>query len=89
VDTRGPPITIVAASFSHTIPSTLLQDHHPPLVYLQPKQQHLHGCRVNRIRTGGIMSPSSQHETYRDLSDIKLTEFSQRTNFLFLVLCTL
>jgi hypothetical protein len=41
------------------------------------QQQNLHGCGGCRIRTGGIISPPSQYKTYRDLGDIKLTEFSQ------------
>jgi hypothetical protein len=42
--TRGPPIMTIAASFSHNIPSTLLQDHQLWLEYLQPKERHLYSC---------------------------------------------
>jgi hypothetical protein len=83
VDTIVHPITTVAVGFNRNIPNTTQLDRRLPQVYLQPKEQHLHGCEVNRIHTGGIMSPPSQHKTYHDLSDIKLTEFSQRTNFSF------
>jgi hypothetical protein len=69
--------------FNRNIADTTQLDRRRPQVYLQPKEQHLHGYKVNRIHTGGIMSLPSQHETYRDFSDIKLTEFLQRTNFSF------
>jgi hypothetical protein len=75
-DSHGPAITTVAASFGHNIPSVHLRDH---LLRRSTcsQQQNLHGCGGCRIRTGGIMSPLSQYKTYRDLSDIKLTKFSQ------------
>jgi len=56
VDTRGPTIMIVAASFNHNIPSTLLQNHQLRLEYLQPKKPYLYGCGVSHICIGEIMS---------------------------------
>jgi hypothetical protein len=70
------PATTLAKCFSCNTPSTELQGHplHPQ--NLQSKRQYLHSCEVNHIRTGEIMSSPSQYKTYRDLSSIKITEFS-------------
>jgi hypothetical protein len=70
--------------FNRNIPDTKLSGHHLPQEYLQSQHQSLHGCGVNHIRTCEMMSLLSQHETYRDFSDIKLIEFSQRTNVILL-----
>jgi hypothetical protein len=60
MDTRGPASMTVAASFSHNIPSTLLQDHQLRLEYLQPKE-HLYGCGGIHIRIGKRISSPSQY----------------------------
>jgi hypothetical protein len=50
VDTRGPAITTVTASFDHNIPSAYLQHHQLRPEYLQPKEHHLYSC-------GGLPHP--------------------------------
>jgi hypothetical protein len=73
--------TTPAKCLSRSTSSTELQGHPLDLLNLQPKNQSLHSCGVNHIRTGEIMSSHFQYKTYRDLNDIKLTEFSQIIEF--------
>jgi hypothetical protein len=73
----------VAMGSNHCISYARWTSHYLYPQILQPKHQCMHGCGVSYIRTGEIMSSPFQYKIYRDLSSIKITEFSQRTDFSF------